>query len=127
MENKRWRPIDPPQSKYYCVLVQYTQSIDTGAMADFVRSTIMDQTTARKHFNYRLVAAEVSLELTGFGNNAVCPIGLAHPLALIVCQSIAKLQPPVFWLGGGHVDYKLAVPVDRFIQATGCHVADISH
>ncbi|KAJ1671179.1 hypothetical protein GGF38_001001, partial [Coemansia sp. RSA 25] len=104
----------------------YTQSIDTGALADFVRTNNSGGllVLARKHFNFRL--SEKSLELTGFTNNAVCPLGMTQKLPIILCEAITRLRPPVFWLGAGHVDYKLAMPVDRFIQATECMVADIS-
>ncbi|KAJ2823254.1 hypothetical protein FBU31_004343 [Coemansia sp. 'formosensis'] len=127
LENKKWRPDDPRSGpQHICVLVQYTQSIDTGALADFVRSQLEDP-LARKHFNYRLTSPEKSFELTGFSNNAVSPIGMTHQLPIVLCESIARLQPPVFWLGAGHIDYKLAMPVDHFIKATACMVADVSN
>ncbi|KAJ2729929.1 hypothetical protein IW152_005441 [Coemansia sp. BCRC 34962] len=124
LENKRSATDNP--SRYICVLVQYTHAIDTSALADLMRSQ-MEKPPARKHFNYRLASPEKSLELTGFTNNAVSPIGMTQKLPIVLSQSIAQLKPPVLWLGAGHIDYKLAMPVDSFIKATGCMVADISN
>ncbi|KAI8323731.1 hypothetical protein GQ54DRAFT_257712 [Martensiomyces pterosporus] len=132
MENKRWRPSHQSaasqgwtNARYYCVLVQYVHTVNTSAMTDFIRS-LENNSVARKHFNFRLANPEVSLELTGFDNNGVCPIGTSQPIPTIMCESIARLQPPVFWLGAGDVDFKLAMPVQSFINATSCMVADIS-
>ncbi|KAJ1961845.1 hypothetical protein GGI12_003015 [Dipsacomyces acuminosporus] len=130
MENKRWRPSTSDQptstnSRYYCVLVQYVQTVNTNTMTDFVRS-LENNRLARKHFNFRLASPDVSLELTGFDNNGVCPIGMNQKIPLVMCESITRLQPPVFWLGAGHVDFKLAMPIQNFIDATSCMVADIS-
>ncbi|KAJ1827877.1 hypothetical protein LPJ56_001419 [Coemansia sp. RSA 2599] len=124
MENKRWRP-EHPGSRFYCVMVQYLHSVDIGAMADHVRALDGDR-IARKHFNFRLSSPEATLEMTGYDKNGVSPFGTPVKLPIILCQSIALLQPPVFWIGAGHVDYKLAMPVQSFIDATGCTVADIS-
>ncbi|KAJ2056964.1 hypothetical protein GGI17_005908 [Coemansia sp. S146] len=91
MENKKWRPDPRAGAQYLCVIVQYTQSIDTGLLADYMRSQIEDP-VARKHFNFRLTTPERSFELTGFSNNAVSPLG--H-LPIVLCESIAQLRPPV--------------------------------
>ncbi|ORX70956.1 hypothetical protein DL89DRAFT_267052 [Linderina pennispora] len=108
-ENKRFKGVG---SKYYCVIVQYVQTINTGALTDFVRE-LDGNVVARKHYNFRLANPDDALELTGFGNN-----GLS--------KSITTLSPAVFWCGAGDIDYKLAMPTQTFIEATQCHVADIS-
>jgi hypothetical protein len=36
--------------------------------------------------------------------NAVTPIGMKTDIPIILCESITKLQPNYFWLGGGEVD-----------------------
>ncbi|KAJ1833156.1 hypothetical protein LPJ63_002968 [Coemansia sp. RSA 2711] len=132
MENKRWRAHAEPSKypplanqQYYCVLVQYVETVSTGAMTDFVRS-LDGGAVARKHFNFRLADTDTSLALTGYGKNGISPVAMTQALPVIMCAAITKLQPPVFWLGAGHVDYKLALPVQTFVDATGCMVADIS-
>ncbi|KAJ2908320.1 hypothetical protein GGI21_003005, partial [Coemansia aciculifera] len=89
MENKRWKPSSAGGGcQYYCVLVQYTQTIDTGALTDFVRGGV-----ARKNFNFRL--SDRSLELTGFENNAVCPLGMTSSsqeegMPVVLCEAITS-------------------------------------
>ncbi|KAJ2714003.1 hypothetical protein H4R19_001956 [Coemansia spiralis] len=129
MENKRWRPSEPcnkwANAQYYCVVVQYVHSVSTGAMVDFVRS-LDGNAVAKKHFNFRLANSDTTLELTGFGKNGVSPIGMLRPLPTILCAAVTGLSPPILWLGAGHVDFKLALPVQAFIDNTQCLVADIS-
>ncbi|KAJ1641752.1 hypothetical protein J3B02_003369 [Coemansia erecta] len=124
MENKRWRP-EHPGSRFYCVMVQYLHSVDTNSMADYVRALGGDK-IARKHFNFRLTSPESTLEMTGFDKNGVCPFGTPVKMPIILCQSISLLKPPVFWIGAGHVDFKLAMSIQSFIDATNCLLADIS-
>ncbi|KAJ1943367.1 hypothetical protein EC988_006250 [Linderina pennispora] len=121
-ENKRFKGVG---SKYYCVIVQYVQTINTGALTDFVRE-LDGNAVARKHYNFRLANPDDALELTGFGNNGVCPIGMKRPVPIVLSKSITTLSPAVFWCGAGDIDYKLAMPTQTFIEATRCHVADIS-
>ena len=38
-----------------------------------------------------------------------------------------QLDPAYFWLGGGHPDLKLGLPVASFLRGTGARVADITY
>ncbi|KAJ1732355.1 hypothetical protein LPJ61_002085 [Coemansia biformis] len=129
MESKRWRPTafanGWENAQYYCAIVQYVHSINTGAMADIVRS-LGGSKVAKKHFNYRLTDARTTLELTGFGNNGVSPIGMTHELPAVLCAAIMRLGPPVLWLGAGYVDFERALPMPDFVDTTQCFIADIS-
>ncbi|KAJ2660432.1 hypothetical protein IW148_003797 [Coemansia sp. RSA 1199] len=131
LENKHWRtPLETQQAhwanaQYYAVLVQYVHTIDTKALAEYVRS-LDGNKVARKHFKFRLADPHVSKELTGYDKNGVSPIAMTHDVPVIMSSNITQLQPPVFWLGAGHVDYKLALPIQTFIDATQCLVAPVS-
>ncbi|KAJ2503108.1 hypothetical protein GGH96_000551 [Coemansia sp. RSA 1972] len=128
LENKHWRtPTETHQtnSQFYAVLVQYTQTIDTRALAVYVRA-LGGNKVASRHFKFRLADPQVSKQLTGYDKNGVSPIAMTHDVPIIMSSSITQLQPPVFWLGAGHVDYKLALPVQTFIDATQCMVAPVS-
>ncbi|KAJ2821723.1 hypothetical protein IWW50_004521 [Coemansia erecta] len=131
LENKRWRasttntPAQHANARHYAVLVQYVQTVSTSALTDFVRS-LDGGSVARKHFNFRLASADVSWELTGYGKNGVSPIAMARDVPVVMSAAITRLQPPVFWLGAGHVDFKLALPVQAFVDATQCMVAEVS-
>ncbi|KAJ2179287.1 hypothetical protein GGF45_002476 [Coemansia sp. RSA 551] len=128
LENKHWRtPTETHKSnaQYYAVLVQYVQTIDTKALAVYVRA-LGGNKMASRHFKFRLADPQVSKELTGYDKNGVSPVAMTHNVPVIMSTSITQLQPPVFWLGAGHVDYKLALPVQTFIDATQCMVAPVS-
>ncbi|KAI8810270.1 YbaK/aminoacyl-tRNA synthetase-associated domain-containing protein [Cladochytrium replicatum] len=128
-ENTRHNPtsslLDPTNSKYYCVIVQYVSKINTQKIMNFVRD-LNNRSVSKKYYNMRLAPEEKSFELTGFENNAVSPIGMAQPIPVILSQSIMELQPPVVFLGAGHIDWKVAVPTEELVQKVKCFVADTS-
>ncbi|CAG8439977.1 11927_t:CDS:2 [Ambispora leptoticha] len=116
---------DPNNSRYYCVIIQYIASINTQKLMNFVRA-LSDKKISKKHYNFRLAPSEKSLELTGFENGGVSPIGMKYPIPIILSKNILSLQPPVFYLGAGHVDWKLALSVADFVEKTHCYLADLS-
>ncbi|KNE65739.1 rho guanine nucleotide exchange factor [Allomyces macrogynus ATCC 38327] len=100
---------DPAFSKYYCVIVQYTAKLNTQKLFNFGRD-LKQRTISKKNYNFRLVDPEISEQLTGYGTGGVSPFGN---------------EPPVFWLGAGHIDWKVAVSTADFVEATGCYVTDL--
>ncbi|KAJ1722320.1 hypothetical protein LPJ61_005943 [Coemansia biformis] len=81
---------------------------------------------AKMHFNYRLADASTILELTGFGNNGVSPIGMTRELPAVLCAAIMRLSPIVLWLGAGHADFEHALPMPDFVDTMQCLVANTS-
>ncbi|KAG4085405.1 YbaK/ProRS associated domain-containing protein [Neocallimastix lanati (nom. inval.)] len=116
---------DPLNSKYYAVCVQYTSKLNTQKLMNFVRS-LKNKTISKKHYNFRLASPEKSAELTGFDKNGVCPIGTVEKIPVIITEEMAKLDPPIFYLGAGDVDWKWRISIDAFIKATNCWVVDLS-
>ncbi|CAG8465444.1 17064_t:CDS:2, partial [Acaulospora morrowiae] len=104
---------DPLNSRYYCVIVQYVGSINTQKLMNYVRS-LKNKSISKKNYNFRVADAEKSFQLTGFDNNGVSPIGMNQDIPIILTKSITELHPPVLYLGAGHVDWKLGLPVDDF-------------
>ncbi|KAJ9083111.1 hypothetical protein DSO57_1037958 [Entomophthora muscae] len=51
---------DPFDSRFYAVTVQYTSSIDTSKLVDFLRAGSNNR-YSKKHYNLRLASPEVSL------------------------------------------------------------------
>ncbi|KAJ3044327.1 hypothetical protein HDV00_002647 [Rhizophlyctis rosea] len=127
-ENTRWKPsknqFDPKNSQYYCVIVQYVDKLNTQKLMNYVRE-LGNKEIPKKYYNMRVAPEEKSFELSGYENNAVSPFGMNAPLPIIITENIAKLQPPIFFVGAGHVDWKVAVPLADFIKATGCYVTDL--
>ncbi|KAJ2082401.1 hypothetical protein H4R24_001637 [Coemansia sp. RSA 988] len=131
MENKRWLPAhrkpDGSQhiQQYVGVVVQYVQTVNVNRMTDYVRALDGNE-VARRHFHFRLVDEQTAEELTGFAKNGVSPVGMRQQIPLVVCAAIQRLQPPVLWLGGGDVDFKLAMPLQALLDCTQGMLADIS-
>ncbi|CAI2174015.1 3080_t:CDS:2 [Funneliformis geosporum] len=116
---------DPLNSRYYCVITQYVGSINTQKLLNFVR-TLRHKQLSKKNYNFRVADEEKSIQLTGFESNGVSPIGMTFRIPIILTNAITELQPPVFYLGAGHIDWKLALPINSFIHATNCFIADLS-
>ncbi|KAL3598917.1 hypothetical protein D5086_006835 [Populus alba] len=62
-------------SKYYIVVVQYTARFNAETVKNYLYA-LNDGKIAKKKFNLRLAPEETSMELTGYGHNAVTCIGM---------------------------------------------------
>ncbi|KAL0079884.1 hypothetical protein F4703DRAFT_1957298 [Phycomyces blakesleeanus] len=103
---------------------KYVKPVNTQKLLNFVRD-LKNREISKKYYNFRLADSEKSLELTGYKSGGVCPVGMTQPVPIIIAKSILNLEPPVIYLGAGHIDWKLGVPVKDFIEASGCFVADL--
>jgi prolyl-tRNA editing enzyme YbaK/EbsC (Cys-tRNA(Pro) deacylase) len=114
-------------SPHVLVIVQYAAKLD----AEKLRRCLIaaaDGAAPAKAFNMRLAPVEVSDRLTGYSHNAVTPIGIATAgIPIVLSHEIAALKPPLFWMGGGEVDLKLAVDTAQFLSAYQPMIADITH
>ncbi|TPX40375.1 proline---tRNA ligase [Synchytrium endobioticum] len=129
MENTHFTQTDPTNSKYYCVIVQYVSKLNTQKLINFVygmNQNKPDRKLSKKDFNLRVADESMTMEITGHTQNGVSPIGMKVQLPIILSGGVTILQPPVFYMGGGHIDWKLALPVHEFIHATKCFVVDTS-
>ncbi|KAI7896994.1 uncharacterized protein EV154DRAFT_490113 [Mucor mucedo] len=115
---------DPLYSRYYCVITQYVKPVNTQKLLNFCRG-LKNKEISKKFYNYRLADSEVSFELTGYKSGGVCPVGMKQPIPIILAESITKLEPAVIYLGAGHIDWKLGVPVSSLIHSTNCFVTDL--
>jgi hypothetical protein len=107
---------DPLFSKYYMILVQYTASTNNEKLIKAFRKLTQDKTgkaIAKKKINFRLVPEDVSAELSGFGHNAVSPLGILSKIPIVLTHEALQLE--YMWLGGGHVDLKMKVKVKDFV------------
>ncbi|ORC89475.1 YbaK/aminoacyl-tRNA synthetase-associated domain-containing protein [Trypanosoma theileri] len=111
-------------SRYYIIVYPYTEKFD----AEFVMRCVkdMNEGLGKKKFNFRLADPEVSLHLTGFSHGAVAPFGTTTEIPVILSDRITQLSPPVFWMGGGHVDCKVRVDVEEFLEVVKPIVAAIT-
>ena len=121
---------DPTNSRYYLVVVQYVETINTKQLSSELRGL---RPPGQKRFdsNYfsdlRLAPEEVSEQLTGFGHNGVSPFGmLDKSIPVVVCKSIMTVRPQRIWMGGGHKDWKLSMAVSEFVRGINGIVLDVS-
>ena len=112
-------------SRYYVAVFQYVERFDAEKVLRFVKG--MNEGMGKKQFNFRLADPEVSQKMTGFGYNAVVPFGTAVKIPVILSEKITKLSPAYFWMGGGHVDCKVRVDTEEFLESIKPFVADITN
>ncbi|KAJ1556565.1 hypothetical protein HK405_002514, partial [Cladochytrium tenue] len=118
-------PFEPFNSRYYAVTVQYTGKLNTQRLINLVYE-LNGKKLSKKNFNFRMAAEDTAIELTGYNRGAITPFGFSNPaLPTILCQSVVSLRPPVMYIGAGHIDWKMALPIDAFVGATRCVVADL--
>lgn len=105
-------------------VVQYAARLHAEKVRTFLHRSC-EGTLGRKHFNMRLAAEAESASLTGFGHNAVTPVGMSTRLPVLLSHHIAELD--YFWMGGGEVDLKLGMKTADFIAAYQPIVLDCTH
>jgi prolyl-tRNA editing enzyme YbaK/EbsC (Cys-tRNA(Pro) deacylase) len=70
---------------------------------------------SKSKINMRMVSEQVAQEMTGFGRNAVTPVGSATRIPIIMSHKITELSG-LFFLGAGEVDLKVGMPAADFIR-----------
>ena len=115
---------DPKNSKYYLVVVQYCKRFNAELIRSFVYAMNKDKGVSKRKFNFRLCPEEVSHALTGYGHNAVTPIGMNENIPIILSKSVTELVEGYFWLGAGEVDLKLGLNTQQFIKAYNPFICD---
>eukprot|EP01117_Protostelium_nocturnum_P017214 TRINITY_DN6977_c0_g1_i1.p1 TRINITY_DN6977_c0_g1~~TRINITY_DN6977_c0_g1_i1.p1 ORF type:complete len:210 (+),score=75.37 TRINITY_DN6977_c0_g1_i1:1-630(+) len=114
---------DPNNSRFYCVVLQYSTQLQSHKIFKFVRTLV--KPAPQKNYHFRYAKEEDSARLTGYDHNGVTPFGMKENIPIILSEGIAKLDPPIFWLGGGSVDHKLMVKTDEFISILKPFVIDL--
>mmetsp|Transcript_30331 Transcript_30331/g.74539 ORF Transcript_30331/g.74539 Transcript_30331/m.74539 type:complete len:218 (+) Transcript_30331:120-773(+) len=129
MENKAWSGEsgfgDPNNCRFYVIIVQYVAKLHSEKLAKLVRSWTPGAPGSK--YNFQLTSSEVSYELTGYRHNAVVPVGMRVDIPIILSHQIKELSPSFLWLGGGHPDLKLGMPVQQLIDCLGARVADVTY
>jgi prolyl-tRNA editing enzyme YbaK/EbsC (Cys-tRNA(Pro) deacylase) len=122
---------DKRHPKYVVVIIQYTDKMSTKKLNAIMREELFRITGIQqgtKYFNMRMASEETAIELTGYGNNEVSPVGMkkADSLRIVLSEKIAALDPCLLFLGAGHVDWKISLSTAEFIEKSKCMVKDIS-
>lgn len=115
---------DPKNSKFYCIVMQYTTKLSTDKIMRYLRE-LNDNKLGKRKFYFRLAHADEQSKLTGYKFNAVAPVGMTENVPIIVSERILQTVQNIY-LGGGEVDVKLEVNAKEFVEATGAFVADVT-
>ena len=123
--------LDNRHPKYVVVIIQYTDKMSTKKLNSIMRDELFQCTgiqQASKYFNMRLASEETAIELTGYGNNGISPLGMikGDSLRIVMSGKIPDLVPGVFFLGAGDIDWKVSLSPRDFVEKTKCLVKDIS-
>ncbi len=79
-----------------------------------------EERLSKKSFNFQLAPEDASLALTGFGHNGIAPFGFlsGKKIPIVICSRCLEVSPPLLYLGGGHVDVKLLIPISDLLKST---------
>ena len=119
---------DRTNSRYYLVVVQYEAEINGKKLASEIRAlrpAVKDRLPPNK-FEFRLASSGDNDKLTGYGHNSVTPFGLLEDVPVLMASAIRDVKPAFVFMGGGHVDLKLGMAVEDFVQGANAIVADVS-
>jgi prolyl-tRNA editing enzyme YbaK/EbsC (Cys-tRNA(Pro) deacylase) len=89
----------PLRSKYYAVIVQYTDKLSSKKLNDFVKKLSEMHPSSSKEVHLRLAPEEVSFQLTGYPSGGVCPIGMSFSIPIILSEKVLQLSPGVIFMG----------------------------
>lgn len=124
--------IQHPQ--YVLCIIQYISRLHNDKLCKFIYNNISQQASCirrSKEYNMRLASEQDNNRLTGYVNNALTPFDINdNTLHIIIDHKIiqqCKQYDNNMYLGGGHVDVKLMLNIDEFIDKCNIHVGDITY
>mmetsp|Transcript_7612 Transcript_7612/g.18557 ORF Transcript_7612/g.18557 Transcript_7612/m.18557 type:complete len:109 (+) Transcript_7612:453-779(+) len=106
------------------VVIQYTAKMNKEKLMKIIRGLRTDETKlSKKLINMRVASMEEGVALSGFGHNAVTPVGMTVKIPMIVSHRV--LQLPYIWLGGGEVDVKLKISIPDLCRVFDPIIGDL--
>eukprot|EP00127_Corallochytrium_limacisporum_P000125 Clim_evm8s5 gene=Clim_evmTU8s5 len=126
LHNTKVKEVPEAGGDIIIVIVPYTAVFNNEKLIKHFHQDVHMGKIGRKSFNFRLMPSENAERITGFSQGAMCPVGLLDPEIPIVCSTtILNLVPPVIYLGGGHVDWKLGIRVEDLSQCCNLEYVDV--
>jgi hypothetical protein len=108
---------------YILVVLPYPARLHADKVTQVVRSSpelCRSFPVSRSQVRYQVATTETCEQLTGYGYNAVTPLGLRATMPIIVASVLVSwlrhAQDDFFWLGGGAPDLKLNVSLKEFVE-----------
>lgn len=110
------------------LFIVYVAKINTTMLRNFVHSLRpVASRLSKNSFNFQLASEESSLELSGFGHNAISPYGMLNKnIPVIVCSRCLEVQPSLLYLGGGKVDVKLLISIGELLRSLNAYTGLIT-
>ncbi|AIN98192.1 hypothetical protein LPMP_211130 [Leishmania panamensis] len=115
---------DHRNSRYYLVVYQYVDRFNSDMVGRVIHE--LNPGIGKKKFNFRLADPAEAERLTGVRSGAVAPFGTSVPIPVILSAGVTKLTPPIFYVGGGHVDCKCRLDMEEFTRVANAIVAPIT-
>ena len=116
-------------SKYYCVIVQYSAKFNSKKLTKYVRELNQGK-LGKKQFVFSLTDAPKAFELTGYEFNGVSPVALPEKeninIPIVLDKKIVD-EHKQFWIGGGSEDWKILFNTDEFIKIYNPFVTSITY
>ncbi|GET88342.1 hypothetical protein, conserved [Leishmania tarentolae] len=115
---------DRSNSRYYLVVYQYVDRFNSDMVGRAIQE--LNPGMGKKKFNFRLADPAEAEKLTGVRSGAVAPFGTVIPIPVILSVGVTQLVPPIFYVGGGHVDCKCRLDTEEFMRVSNAILAPIS-
>merc|ERR1719499_876430 len=111
---------DGLNSKYYLVMVPYTEKMKQQKLNKFAKSL---GKKSNKYYKFTFASLEETRVMTGFEYNTVSPFGIGN-IPIILSHHIKEQEQ--IWIGSGSLDVKLRIDTAEFLQKWTPFVADIT-
>jgi len=121
MENTRLK--EDSEFRYILVIIQYIATIHKESLIKAIQA-VDGKNLGKKQYNFRFAPEAICDQLSGFKHNAVCPIGMASSIPIMVDSALVGQD--VIYLGAGDVDKKLKCRPKQLVDKLKCHVGDVS-
>ena len=129
VENKQWKghdPFDRFNAKHYLVVVQYAATFNALGLRNAL-AALSAGALRKSDFNFRVADEATMAALSGFEHNAVTPYGMREArVPVVLAMAAARAPREFFWMGGGHADLKVGVPVADFLKRFEPLLLDVS-
>jgi hypothetical protein len=130
--------------QFVLVILQYDSTLTVGSLSVSLQRQLekqqqkqQDETKSSSSLliysdDWRLASAEDNARLTGYGHNAISPLGMImeSEVIVVISSEIVSFQTqnisPFVVLGGGHEHVKLRISIHELCHATKAIVAPVS-
>lgn len=118
---------DDPNDQFVLLVVPYNARVDASKLKSALKGKNLIPENVKK--SVCVASAKRSERVLGFPHNGVSVVGgkSKRDIPIVVAESVAKLFPPVVYLGGGEQDVKLVLPdIHDFVMKAKAFVLNVT-